>query len=258
MNCVNILQGIDSPMADIEKIREEALPQLFNELQRDKNLLKFKLPNSDDVYSTYITDIRKRKRALHFIAKYPRHFQKPTEETNPSRLRFEFFDRENIKYVFETEFWEVLREMIWVRFPEYVHRYQRRKMFRLEAPHGTRLYFKVNNIRYKLLVINVSLGGTLGVLASFTKPMEQEIKLKDSMMLKNVELLFPSGNRKMDGTIVNIKRCQVNRQKQNPVTNNFECAIEFKQISDEEKRNFSDLFYKWQREYLRKRKIMGA
>jgi len=146
--------------------------------------------------------------------------------------------------------------MIWVRFPEYVHRYQRRKLFRLEAPNGTRLYFKVNDIRYKLLVINVSLGGTFGVLVSSTKQMGQELKLHKSKTLNDVELLFPSEDRKAAGAIVNIKRCQINRKEINPATNKFEYALEFIEISEEEMKNLTDLFYKWQREYLRKRKIM--
>ncbi|MCP4626486.1 MAG: hypothetical protein GY850_23705 [bacterium] len=245
-------------MADIEKIREKVLPQLFNELQRDKIPLKIQLTNNDNVHSTYITDIRKRKKALHFQTQYPPGFQTLTKDTNRPRLRFEFFDNENIKHVFETESWEASREMIWVKFPEYVHRYQRRKLFRLEAPHGTRLYFKVNDIRYKLLVINISLGGTFGVLASSTKQMGQELKLHKSKTLKNVELLFPSEDRKAAGAIVNIKRCQIKRKEINPVTNKFEYALEFIEISEEEMENLTDLFYKWQREYLRKRKIMRA
>ena len=245
-------------MANIEKIPEEVLPQLFNELQRDKIPLKIHLTNNDDVHSTYITDIRKRKKALHFLAEYPNGFQTLTKDTNPPRLRFEFLDNENIKHVFETESWEASREMIWVKFPEYVHRYQRRKLFRLEAPHGTRLYFKVNDIRYKLLVINVSLGGTFGVLVSSTKQMGQELKLHKSKTLKNAELLFPSEDRKTAGAIVNIKCCQIKRKEINPVTNIFEYALEFIEISEEEMKNLTGLFYNWQREYLPKRKIMQA
>ena len=245
-------------MADIEKIKKEELPQLFNDLRREKNPLKIQLADSDHDHLTVITDIRKRKRALHFLVKYPHDFQMLIEEKKPPCLRFEFFDKENIKYVFESESWEVLREIFWIRFPENVHRYQRRRLFRMEPPPGTRLYFKVDKIRYKLLVINVSLGGTLGVLASFTKHRQQELKLNDSKILKNVELLFPSSNRKVAGTIVNIKSCQIKRQLKNPVTNKIEYGIEFKEINEEEKNNFTQLFYKWQREFLRKRKIMQA
>jgi len=245
-------------MANIEKIQRGALSQLFTELQIEKIPLKMQLTNDDDVHLTVITEIRKRNRALHFLVNSPEGYQKLSAEAGQSRLRFEFSDNENIKYVFETNTWELSREMIWVRFPEFVHRYQRRKLFRLEAPHGTRLFFKVNDIRYKLLVINVSLGGTLGVLVSLTKQMEQELKLYDSKILENIELLFPSKDRKKAGSIVRIKRCQIKRQEKNPLTNKFECAIEFQEISEEERKNLTDLFYKWQRDYLQKRRIMRA
>jgi c-di-GMP-binding flagellar brake protein YcgR len=245
-------------MADIEKIGEEGLPQLFNELQRDKIPLKIQLNENDNVHSTYITDIRKRKKALHFLAKYPPGFQTLTKDRNRPRLRFEFFDNEYIKYVFETESWEASRKMIWVKFPEYVHRYQRRKHFRLEAPHGTRLYFKVNDIRYKLLVINVSLGGTFGVLVSLTKQMEQELKPYTSKILENAELIFPSKDHEKVDYIVNIKLWQIKRQDRNPVTNKFECAIKFIETSEAEQKKLTDLIYKWQRDYLRKRKILRA
>jgi c-di-GMP-binding flagellar brake protein YcgR len=245
-------------MANIEKIQRGALLKLFTELQADKIPLKMQLTNGDDMRLTVITDICKRNRALHFLVNSPEGYRKLSEEAGQSRLRFEFIDNENIKYVFETNTWELSREMIWVRFPEFVHRYQRRKLFRLEAPHGTRLYFKVNDIRYKLLVINVSLGGTLGVLVSLTKQMERELNRYNSKILENVELSFPSKDRKKAGSIVNIKRCQINRQEKNPLTNKFECAIEFKEIREEEQKNLTDLFYKWQRDYLQKRRIMRA
>ncbi len=245
-------------MTDIEKIQRGAILQLFTELQVDKIPLKMQLTNGADMRLTYITDIRKRKGALHFLLNSPEDFPKLSEDADQSRLWFEFIDKENIKYVFETSNWEFSREMIWVRFPEFVHRYQRRRLFRLEAPHGTRLYFKVDDIRYKLLVINVSLGGTLGVLVSLTKQMEQELKKYYLKILENVELLFPPKDRKKTGSIVYIKRCQIIRQAKNPVTGKFECAIEFKDISEEEQKNLSDLFYKWQIEYLRKRRFMRA
>ncbi len=139
-----------------------------------------------------------------------------------------------------------------------IHRFQRRKLFRLEAPHGTRLFFNVNDIRYKLLVIDVSLGGTLGVLASLTAQMKQELKPYTSNLLENAELLFPSKDHKKPGSIVKIKYYQIIRQDRNPVTDKFECAIEFKEVNEAEQKKLTDLFYKWQRDYLRKRRILQA
>jgi c-di-GMP-binding flagellar brake protein YcgR len=245
-------------MADIEKIQGDAILQLFNDLRAEQTPLKLALGDSETFHLTYITDIRKRKRALHFLVNSPDGYRALRDNSDQTRLRFKFVDKENIKYVFETDRCLLSKGLIWIGFPEFVHRYQRRKLFRLEAPHGTRLYFKVNDVRYKLLVINVSLGGTLGVLVSLTQQMERELKRFNSKILENVELLFPSKDRKQIGSIVNIKRCQIKRQERNPITGKYECAIEFKEISEEQQRNLTDLFYKWQREYLRKRKIMGA
>ena len=251
-------RGPVSPMADIEKIQGGALLQLLTELQREKIPLKMQLPHGDDPHVTYITDIRRHKRDRHFLIKSPEGYRELSEEAGQTRLRFEFNDKENIKYVFATDTWEFSHGMIWIRFPEFAHRYQRRKLFRLDAPHGTRLFFKVNDIRFKLLVINVSLGGSLGVLVSMTKQMEKALKLYDSKILHNVELLFPSKDRQKVGSLVSIKQCQIKRQEKNPVTNKFECAIEFKEISEEQQKNLTDLFYKWQRDYLQKRRIMRA
>jgi c-di-GMP-binding flagellar brake protein YcgR len=243
-------------MADIEKIQKGALLQLFTELQRDKVPLKMILPDGDDVQIPYITDICRRKSAHHFLVSSLQGYRKLSEEAGESRLRFELNDIENIKYVFESDSWELSREMIWVQLPDFVHRYQRRNLFRLEAPHGTRLYFKINDARFKLLVVNISLGGTLGVMVSLTKQMEQELEPYNSKILKNVELLFPAKDHKKAGSIITIKRCQIKRQERNPVTGKMEYAIEFKQISATDQRNFNDLFYKWQRDFLRKRTIM--
>ena len=220
--------------------------------------LKMLSLNDDDMQLAYITDISKRNKALLIRFDPPGGYSKLSENTDRARLRFQFTDQENIKYVFETGNWELSREMIRIELPKFVHRFQRRKLFRLEAPPGTRLFFNVNETHYKLLVINISLGGTLGVLASLTEQMEQELKPYTSKLLENAELLFPSKDNKKPGSIVNIKSCQIKRQERNPVTNKFECAVEFKEVSEAEQKKLTDLFYMWQRYYLRKRKIMQA
>jgi c-di-GMP-binding flagellar brake protein YcgR len=245
-------------MADQEKIQTSALLTLFTELQLNAIPLKMLLLNGDDMHLAYIADISKRKKALHFKVNSPGGYRSLSEETDPSHLRFEFTDIANTKYVFETNTWKLSSDKIWIELPKFVHRYQRRQLFRLEAPHGTRLFFNVNDIRYKLLVIDVSLSGTLGVLASLTEQMEQELKPYTSKLLENAELSFPSEDHKKAGSIVNIKHYRIIRQERNPMTNKFECAIEFKEISEAEQIKLTDLFYKWQRIYLRKRRALQA
>ena len=243
-------------MTDKEKIQGSALLKLFAELQSNAIPLKMLLPDSDEVQLAYIKDINKRKKALHFEVDSPEEFLKLSGNGDQPPLNIEFIDQESIMHVFETGRWNILHETIWVELPEFVYRFQRRKLFRLEAPHGTRLFFNVNDIGYKLLVIDVSLRGALGVLTSLTDQMRKELKPYASKLLKDAELLFPAEDYKKTGSIVNIKYCQINRMERNPETDQFEVAIEFKQVSKAEQKNLIELFYKWQREYLRRRKLL--
>ena len=245
-------------MAEIEKIRGAAILKLLTELHQDKTPLKIRWTDDDGGYSIHIAHIQKRKRTFHFLLNSQDNFLKTWESVNPSRLQFEFIDKENIKYAFETGPGELSRKALWIAFPEVIHRYQRRSLFRLDAPPGTRLFFDINDVRYKLLVINVSLSGTLAVLVSLTKQMEQELKSYKSQILKDVELVFPSKNKNAQVSAVRIKRCRIRRQERNPLTRKFECAMEFTEIDEDEQKKLTHLFYGWQREYLRKRRLMGA
>jgi c-di-GMP-binding flagellar brake protein YcgR len=245
-------------MANIEKIQGDAILQLFKELQQDKIPLHIKLTNGAYEHMSSLKGIRKRKRTHYFSIEYNEEFQEAIDGLDNWQLRVEFTGQDGILYAFQTIDSEISRGLIWIKFPENVHRYQRRSLFRLEAPHGTRLYFYLDETRYKLLVINVSLGGTLGVLVSLTRQMEQALKLNNPRILENVELVFPSKDDKDADARVNIKRCQIIRQERNPQTQKFECAMEFKEITEGEQRKLNGLFYRWQREYLRKRKLFRA
>lgn len=242
-------------MANIEKIQGNDILQLLKELQKEKIPLEVKLTNGDYEHLSHLKEIRKRLRTHYFLIDYNKDFQKATEDLEEWQLRIEFTGHDGIQYAFQTSDYDVSREMIWIKFPETVHRYQRRSLFRLEAPHGTRLYFNVNDIQYKLLVINVSLGGTLGVLVSMTRQMEQELELNHPRILDDVELKFPSKDENEQESQVNIKRCQIIRQERNLQTKKFECAMEFKEISEGEQKKLTELFYQWQRDYLRKRRL---
>ena len=245
-------------MENMEIIQGDAILQLLKELQQEKTPLKVKLTNGDYEHLTHLKQIRKRLRNHYFLIDYNEEFQAAVRDLEELHLKIEFTGEDGILHVFEARDSDVARDTIWLKFPDSIHRYQRRSLFRLEAPHGTRLYFNFNEARYKLLVINVSLGGTLGVLVSVTKQMEQELKLNEPQTLENVELVFPLKNDNEDKSIVHIKRCQIIRQERNPQTKKYECAIAFKEIIETEQKKLTELFYQWQRDYLRKRRLFKS
>ena len=241
-------------MADIEKIQGVAVLKLFKELQQDDIPLKMQLTNYEYEHLTHITKIRKWKKEHYFLIEYHDNFPIAADDLEGWRMRFEFACKDNINYAFETGTGRISHNMLWIRLPEIVHRHQRRGYFRMEAPHGTRLFFNINDTRYSLLVINISLGGTLGVLVSLTKKMELELYKKAPQMLKHVELIFPTKNDNGQSK-VNIKQCKIKRQQINPQTKRHECAIEFKEIAPDQQKKLTRLFYQWQRDYLKKRRL---
>ena len=245
-------------MENIELIQGDAVLQLFKELQQNKTPLRVKLTNGDYEHLSHLKQIRKRLRTHHFLIEYNEDFQAAAKDLEELRLKIEFTGEDGILHTFHTKDSDVSQQLIWFKVPESIQRFQRRSLFRLEAPHGTRLFFEVNGIRYKLLVINVSLGGTLGVLVSLTKQMEEELKLREPQILDNVELVFPSKDDNDDTARVRIKCCQIIRQERNPQTKKYECAMEFKEIIETEQKKLTELFYQWQRDYLRKRRLFKS
>jgi len=230
--------------------------QLFRDLQADETPLTLLWPNVNDVHPAPVAEVSERGRAHHFLIDTPEVCRKLREESNLQYLVFKFTNSEDVRYVFEADSWEFFRDKVWIRLPQMVYRYQRRKLFRLEAPPGTRLYFNIEDVRCKLLVVNVSMGGTLGVLVRLKPKMEEILRPFSAKIMQNAELIFPSKDRKKKGSIVIIEQFQLLRQNKNPVTGKFECAIKFKKVSTTERKKLKNLFYKWQRDYLRKRRFL--
>ena len=183
-------------MANIEKIQGSAVLKLFKELHQDSTPLKMQLLNSEYERLTHIAKIRKWKRAHCFLIEYHENFRIAADDLDGWRMRFEFACKDNINYSFETGIDQISHKTIWIRFPEIVYRYQRRGHFRMEAPHGTRLYFNISDTRYNLLVINISLSGTLGVLVSLTKNMELELQKNLSATDRKALLIFSADLRR--------------------------------------------------------------
>jgi c-di-GMP-binding flagellar brake protein YcgR len=240
-------------MANVEKIQGEEILRLLNEVRQDKTLLKMHLLGGEFEHLTVILDIRNRKRTPYLLIDYPEGFRDAIAALDDPRIRFEFTGRDGIRYVFDADGAEYSRGEIWIKLPATIDRYQRRNLFRLEAPPGTRFHFQFNGALYELLGINVSLGGSLGALARLNKTMEKELQIHSPKTLENVELGFPGS----DGdSRVNVKQCRIIRREKNPLTQKYEFALEFTEMTEAEEKKFTEIFYKLQRNFLRKRRLM--
>lgn len=242
-------------MADIEIIQGRDILRLFRELQNDSTLLKVYLPGSDFKYLTRIADIQTRNRITYFVIDCPESDNDSIKFSNAGSMEFEFTGKDEIKYSFRSAAEQVVTKKIWLQLPPVVEREQRRRQFRISTPAGSMLRFKLDSTGYELKVIDISLGGSLGVLAGTAKKDSRNADLARTQHIEALELNFPP---EYDGIRVTITRAEIKRFKRYPQSNRYEYALEFQEIDSINTKRLNEQIYRFQREFLRRRLRVNA
>jgi c-di-GMP-binding flagellar brake protein YcgR len=242
-------------MADNEKIQGRDVLRLFRDLQGENTLLKLYLAGNDFKYLTRITDIQTHNKTTFFIIDHPESIDTLKVSVKTEAMEFEFTGKDEIKYAFRSVPEKFTRNQIWLPLPQAVEREQRRRQFRISAPAGSIISFHLQSARYELKIIDISLGGSLGVLAGTAQKNSPKNRLLQTGLVDTLELNFPSGNERVQ---VIVNRAKVIRLERNPRIKRYEFALEFHEIDSINKRKLNDLIYKFQREFLRKRLPINA
>jgi c-di-GMP-binding flagellar brake protein YcgR len=237
-------------MTESEKIKGGAIPKLFEELLYAKTHLKLTLVDTDYEHLTLISALVNRNKAPHFIIDTPEGLEQAAADIDPWHLHFEFTEKDHIKYTFTTTGGEIGNNRIYVKYPREIKRWQRRELFRLKAPAGTKLYLTQHTARHELDVINISIGGTLAALVQTSPHDLENPPFADTQLLKDIELIFPSEIMRQP---IKIKTIQVKRIKKNSEKTGCVVALEFNAISTGEEKRLTDLIYRLQRQHLRHR-----
>jgi c-di-GMP-binding flagellar brake protein YcgR len=242
-------------MRENEKIQGEGILRLFEELLQEGIPLKLHLSDNDRKHLTGVTGLGNRNKLPCFLIDCPANFPQADAEIHSLHLDFEFTGKDKLKYFFNTVGGEFFRDKLRIPLPQVIVRKQRRKLFRIDAPSGTKLYFTLNATRYELKVIDISLGGSLGILVDVKNNDLRDPILPKATVLKDIELLFPPENKNVK---VTVERAEVKRRGKNPLTNQYTYGIEFLKLNPADEKNLTDLIYRIQREFLRKRLRMDA
>lgn len=237
-------------MAQTEKIAGQQILGLFEELRHNGTFLRLHLPKNDYPHLTHVLDFRKRGKDIFFLIDFPDGFPEINADTDAWSIDFEFSDKDNVNYSFSTRGAEIIDRNIWIKLPQVVKREQRRKLYRLTAPSGTKLYVNLHSNRYELEVIDISLGGSLGVLAGIQHGDQQDPILSYAGIFENVEVVFPPEEENLR---VAIKSAKVKRLGESPLTKQHEYALQFLEIDQIQTKILTDLIYRFQREFLRNR-----
>jgi c-di-GMP-binding flagellar brake protein YcgR len=241
-------------MAESEKITGAAIPKLFEELLHQKTLLKLTVVDSDYEHLAPIAALVNRNKMPHFVIDTTEELVHATAEMDPCRLHFEFTGKDHIKYSFQTTGAESDSNRIYVKYPRGVERWQRRELFRLNAPENTKLCLTLGSVRYALDVIDISIGGTLAALVRTSSHDIETPPFTDAQILRDIELVFPSEIMRQP---IQIDRVQIKRSKMNSGKTGCEVAFAFYKISTGEQQRLTDLIYRLQRKALRNRLPLG-
>lgn len=241
-------------MAESEKIKGDAITKLFKELLHHKVFLKLTVVDTDYEHLTLITSLTDRNKNPHFAIDTPEGFEKAIEDIDSWHLHFEFTGNDHIKYTFNCAGGEIGDNQICVKYPREIERWQRRELFRLNAPAGTKLCLPPSPLRVELEVIDISIGGTLAALVRTGSHDLENPPFSDAQILKDIELVFPS--EIMPRPII-IETVKVKRLRKNSEETGYEVAFEFYKINTREQKRLTDLIYRLQRQALRNRLPLG-
>ena len=240
---------------DINNLQGDAIKDIFEELIRDKTYIRLQLVDGDFQRLTVMTGIRKKLRNPVFLIDYPEGFKEAVAKSADWKVRIEFTGGDNLKYSFTASKGQISQDVIRLPFPKRIHRHQRRKHFRLEAPDGTTLAFNVKADVCKEKVIDISLGGAMIALVYPGDKDPNGLPFQIGDILQDVELGFPS---KTGDHQINIRKAAVVRIEDGTAGSQKYCGLQFIDIDKDQVKKLTEFIYNYQRRFLRKRLRVDA
>ena len=236
-------------MTTVEKITGEKIWETLSHAGNNNTYIEARFPENDAGELTIISGIKHQKDASYLIFDKPRHLASYEKGSRDERIEFQYNGKDNILYSFSATYYMLYSNEMWVEFPEAIYRHQRRRAFRLNVPNGTRILFQKNQKSHKLIVSNISLGGSFGSLIFFQRDDNDEVILKNGDKISNVELSVPAIQ---NSDPIRIRSARILRRGKD-VSGNLQYAIQFTMIDKKEEKTLVSIIYDIQRQYLKNR-----
>lgn len=237
-------------MADFEKITGSAITALIDTLIQHKILLKLTLLDTEYENLTRILRMADLKGTPHLVIELPEGFEKAAADLDDWQIYFEFSGPDRIKYAFTTAGGKIVHNCLQLKVPQEAERQQRRELFRIDAPEGTHILFSKDGDQLALEVINISIGGSLAAWVQNRTDSPDNSFLEVAQRLEDAVLVFPAEILQRP---IRIEALEIKRIEHKSQQSRYELGLEFRKISNSEKRRLIDLIYELQRQYLRHR-----
>ena len=237
---------------DPGKIQGIKLEALFDELIAKKTIISINVVGAGFERLTCIMATEKDSAGMFLLIDQPDEFSKSAGRPEQWNLRFNFNGPDQLEYIFCTRGGQYSGRNLKVPFPEYVERLQRRKDFRIMTLPDTKLIFAAKKIKGVIDLINISLGGTFGVLRKHNqKDLSGSLFALDQRLYK-LGIIFPA-DKELAQQVVLINKAEVRRIEHDKERKLYKYAFEFTEIDKNERQKLTQAIYHIQRQFLKNR-----
>jgi len=231
------------------KISGTKVKNIIEQLYKDKSFIKIKLSGSDCEILSVVTNLRLFNNKSFLAIDQTSDFIAALATNNDSKELFiEFSGQDGVLYDFKSNNLELELDSIWIEFPKFIYRYQKRDDFRVSTPNGSKIIVADNAFNSGFVLVDISLSGAL--IKSIRKKQDDSGNLKFSIgeTLDNFKLLIPLKAEKVE---INIKKAQIVRTFQQKISIYY--GLHFNCIDLTEKQALVKVIYEIQRFFLANR-----
>ena len=237
-------------MSDQDRIQGKERFDIFNKLIKERSFVKIQILSAEYEQLTIITGIRTQGHDTFLLIDSPKNFSDSVEELDNVGINFEFSEKDGVRFRFKCMGGKILEKDLWVAFPPYVERIQRRKDFRLWFSDGTIIHFEMDSLRYRMALRNISMGGAY-VEISMIKNEDMAIPaFKPGDILRDIELTFPLDEEEIK---VNIEKASIIRSSELEKQKGYSLGLQFIEVGRNEMNVLKKIIYDFQRNFLQRR-----
>jgi c-di-GMP-binding flagellar brake protein YcgR len=235
-------------MEDIEKIYGEYRFALLQDLLTERTPVNFKIEGTEFEKLTFVTGFKQVETTPYLLVDRFKGLSGTPSVKRDVLLNFTGSDK--IQYSFKTCIHEVAEHDIWLEFPEFIERIQRRKHFRVATPLGTRVLLPKNEKTYEGHAVNLSM---VGVLFKEAERSEGRSEWNVGEDMDHVQVFW---SKDFESISISVKKSRVKRVVKDPVTGRCWCALHFLELDSEEEEKLREFIYMCQREALQRRNFL--
>ena len=236
-------------MEDIEKIYGEYRFALLQDLLTGRTPVNFKIEGTEFEKLTFVTGFKHVKMTPYLLVD---RFKGLSGALSVKRdVLVNFTGSDKIQYFFRTCIHEIAERDIWLEFPEFIERIQRRKHFRAAMPLGTRVLLPKNEKTYEGHAVNLSM---VGVLFKEAERAEGRAEWNVGEEMDHVQVFW---SKDFVSTSISVKKSRVKRVIKDPITGRCWYALHFLELDSQEEEKLRGFIYRCQREALQRRNFLN-